>query len=556
MNSGRTCEWSTTGATRRFVVATAIAVVATAAFLPGSGFGSPAAAARLGQMQIPPRLAAAIHARLGAGTIRSGSAARALPPGPNLGIAVALSADGTTALVGAPGVAGNIGAAYIFHATAAGSWSSSATPVATLSKHGLGKDLFGVAVALSADGMTAFVSAPLAGSSSVGAGAIYAFHASAEDAWSSSSTPAATLTANGAALLGFSLALSPDGTTLVAGAPFRNRLAGGAYVFHAASAGAWASTSTPTALLTYGAQSGGDLGVGFAVAISGDGTTVLVSDDGNSGGGDAYLYHAPAETAWASSSTPTAILSHAGSGTDDGLGGAVALSGDGTLALLGASGANSNTGAVDVFHSSGEAAWTSTSTPTAVLTNAAGSTGDGLGDNLAVSTDGTTALVLALGVSGRRGAAYIFRTSDEGAWVSTSAATATLTYGGARAKDLLGIGMLSSDGATALVGAPYVRLQTGAAYVFHASDASSWVSSATPNASLTDDALAACVVPKLKGLKLPVANAALAAGRCSLGRVTKVHSSSKHKKGRVLSQGRKPGRRLAINAKVGLRVGK
>jgi hypothetical protein len=174
---------------------------------------------------------------------------------------------------------------------------------------------------------------------------------------------------------------------------------------------------------------------------------------------------------------------------------------------------------------------------------------------VAVSADGTTALVTAAGVNSNRGAAYIYRVADEGAWASSSAPTATLTDSGGRANDLLAFGVLSADGSTALVGAPGVKLWTGAAKVFHVADESSWASTSTPNATLTDKALAACVVPKLKGLPLRATRRPLEIGRCELGSVTKVLSTSGHK-GRVLSQNRKPGERLAIGAKVSVRVGK
>jgi hypothetical protein len=398
---------------RRLVVVSAIAVVLAAAFLPGSGFGSPAAVVRTTQ-KIPSGLAAAIRARLGAGAIRSASATTA---DPNLGNAVALSGDGTTALVGAPGVGGGNGAAYIFHASDAGSWSSSGKPLVTLTKHGSTPGLFGIVTALSADGTTAVVGAPLAGSALFTPGAIYVFHASSEDAWSSSSTPKAALTVSHSFLLGISLALSPDGTTLVAGAEDTD--AGGAYVFHVASEGAWASTSTPTATLKNAAQSTSDKGAGLAVAISGDGATALVSDDGNPNGGGAYVYHASTENAWTSSSAPTATLRQTGAVKADHLGSAVALSGDGAVALLGARGVNSSTGKVDVFHSSG--AWASTSTPTATLTVAGGATGDSFGENLALSSDGTTALILAPDIHSGTGATYIFRSLGEGAWTSSCA---------------------------------------------------------------------------------------------------------------------------------------
>jgi hypothetical protein len=164
--------------------------------------------------------------------------------------------------------------------------------------------------------------------------------------------------------------------------------------------------------------------------------------------------------------------------------------------------------------------------------------------------------VTAIGANVGRGAAYIFRVASEGAWASSSAPTATLIDSGGRAGDVLGVGTaLSADGATALLGAPEVRFETGAADVFHVSDASSWVSSSTPAAILTDSALNACVVPKLTGLTVPAAKAVLKVRSCRLGKVSRV-VHAKAKKGRVVSQSQKPGSRLAVGAKVAVKIEK
>lgn len=553
---------------RRSLTASAIVVVLAAAFLTGSGVGSSAAAARKAR-RIPAGLANAIHARLGAGAMRSSSAA-SYTIDPWVGFSVAVSEDGTTALVGAPQADGGRGAAYIFHASGAGSWSSSGVPTATLTHKHLWPAAFGSAVAFSAEGTTAFVEAPEFGGKGGSRPAVYVFHVSAEDAWASSSAPTATLTV---ARTAYALASSPDGTTLVVGEPFyltaQAGQPGAAAVFHVSSEDAWASTSTPTATLTNAGQSASDTYAGFSVAISGDGTTVLLSDGLNPDGSGADVYHVSAEDAWTSQSTPTAILSDANRGPDLVFNsGTVALSADGTLAFIGLHGHNSVAGEVDVFHSSGEAAWASTSTPTATLTAGTGAAHALFGWTVAVSGDGTTALVTDSGVNAYRGAAYIFRASGEGAWASSSAPTATLANSGAHANDDFltkyagpsAAAALSTDGATVLVGAPGVDKRTGAADVFNVAESSSWATSSTPNAVLTDTALAACTVPKLKGLKLNSTNYlhsagwALAVARCRLGKVTKVHS--KTKKGRVLVQSPKPGKRLIIGAKVAVRVGK
>jgi beta-lactam-binding protein with PASTA domain len=62
-------------------------------------------------------------------------------------------------------------------------------------------------------------------------------------------------------------------------------------------------------------------------------------------------------------------------------------------------------------------------------------------------------------------------------------------------------------------------------------------------------------VPKLVGLTLKKARGKLLKAHCRLGKVTKKASSAK-KKGRVLSQKPKPGKRLANGAKVKVTIGK
>jgi beta-lactam-binding protein with PASTA domain len=64
-----------------------------------------------------------------------------------------------------------------------------------------------------------------------------------------------------------------------------------------------------------------------------------------------------------------------------------------------------------------------------------------------------------------------------------------------------------------------------------------------------------CVVPKLKGKTLRAAKRALKKAHCSPGKVTKAFSA-KVRKGRVLSQKRRPGKKLAAGSKVKLAVSK
>jgi beta-lactam-binding protein with PASTA domain len=64
---------------------------------------------------------------------------------------------------------------------------------------------------------------------------------------------------------------------------------------------------------------------------------------------------------------------------------------------------------------------------------------------------------------------------------------------------------------------------------------------------------ARCVVPNLKGKTLTQARKLLAAGRCALGRVTRVHSRLA-RAGKIVRQSRAPGTRLPRGTKVNVVV--
>jgi hypothetical protein len=64
-----------------------------------------------------------------------------------------------------------------------------------------------------------------------------------------------------------------------------------------------------------------------------------------------------------------------------------------------------------------------------------------------------------------------------------------------------------------------------------------------------------CFVPNVRGKRLAAAKLALARSHCGTGRVTRV-ASSRAKKGRVVAQSKRPGRRLRAGTKVDLVVGR
>ena len=224
------------------------------------------------------------------------------------------SSDGTTVLGGAPGLGQNV-TGIVFHASAESTWTTVTTPTAVLESTAGGGNNSVNAVALTADGKVSFVTAP--GSNPSGnEGLAAVFTASAESSWSSSTTPAAQLSGPGVAspgpnsALGASVVLSADGTVALAsgsgsGSPF-------IYVFLAPSQESWSSTMVPTAKLIDNTL--GNSGFGHSLALSSDGTTAFV---GTEYVNQVDIFHVSAETAWSTTSTPTAVLTNSASTSGD-----------------------------------------------------------------------------------------------------------------------------------------------------------------------------------------------------------------------------------------------
>jgi uncharacterized repeat protein (TIGR01451 family) len=245
------------------------------------------------------------------------------------GYAVALSADGNTALVGAPGVSSgsrpNDGSAYVFQ-TYSGQWQT--LPVTTLyDANGTACtnlaaetcDFYGAAVALSADGSTAIIGAPNAlgtGATAGNLGEASVFHQLVAGTWAGVTSPVfvyanpnqnpsgTSVNANQAVQnYGSALALSGNGTTLLVGSAQALQASNGLYsgVIDSYSCNFSASpncVNTPAEVLnTLLGVGSGDL-FGSAIAMSTDGTVVLVGAPktpsgaaGNSGA--AYVFGAP-----------------------------------------------------------------------------------------------------------------------------------------------------------------------------------------------------------------------------------------------------------------------
>ena len=329
-------------------------------------------------------------------------------------------------------------------------WAATAIPQARLEIAG------GPRVsALSSDGRVAVVGDPRG---------VYLFRASFEGSWNSFSRPTARLRLPHTALVNLTaVATSSDGTTVLVATGAVGNNPSAVYVFHVSSPRAWASPVTPTAKLTNAAD---PTGFGSGVALSSDGTTALAGDLGG-----ADVFHVATAASWRDSSRPTATLVADPVGAEaGGLSIAVALSADGTTALIGATSLGTFFGAAYVFRAAAADAWVSSTTPDAVLTDGpAGLFGDGFGGAVALSPDGMTALVGAPNLAlGPAGAAYFFHVRSPDAWTSTANPDAMAgQHGSRKSGKVLGWSVALSEEGTALVGDPSVLGKAGAADVFH-----------------------------------------------------------------------------------------
>ena len=305
---------------------------------------------------------------------------------------LAVSGDGSTALVGAPPKDAFPGAAYVFARSGTG-WIQQQKLAPSDNANSLA---FGYSVALSSDGSTAVVGAFGKDSN---AGAVYVFRRSGV-VW----TELYTLTAPDRAAgdnFGRYLALSGDGRTALVGVPNKDSQAGAAYVFK----GVGTDFSELHKLIA--SDKAAFDSFGLSVALSSDGTTALVGSRKNFGA--AYVFTLSG-TDWAQQQILTAPD---GAAAEDNFGHSVALSGDGKYALVGAPGINSLQGAAYVFTRS-DNGWAKQQK----LTESDPRRFANFGQAVALSSDGSEALVGAPGFPpyNTAEAAYLYARTSEN-WV-------------------------------------------------------------------------------------------------------------------------------------------
>jgi hypothetical protein len=391
------------------------------------------------------------------------------------GFSVALSADGNIAIVGGPFDNSSAGAAWVF-SQSGGVWTQQGSK--QVGAGAVGSAEQGSSVALSADGSTAIVGGPN-DNSEEGA------------AWVSSLTGNVKLPlgtgAVGNAFQGWSVALSADGNTAILGGLFDDADAGSVWIF-TQSGGVW----TQQGAKLFGLGAVGKASQGYSVALSADGNTAVVGGPNDNSDAGATWVFTRSSGVWTPGGTKLPLGTGAVGAAEQGY--SVALSADGNTAIVGGPDDNSLAGAAWVFTRSGSV-WTQQG-PKLFGTGAVGAASQGT--SVALSADGNIAIVGGPLDHSIVGAAWVFTRSGGGVWTQHGS---KLVGSGAAGTSSQGASVaLSADGTTAIVGGPTDNGATGAAWVFTSPSHIAGSLTATP----TSGAAPLAVAFRANGLPLPM----------------------------------------------------
>lgn len=392
------------------------------------------------------------------------------------GTDVAISRDGTHCIVGGPKhdfpglpLDDDIGLALVYARNTTGEWAHQATlvPNATYSDDDM---RYGYSVALSEDGSCAVVSALYEDSQQ---GAAYIWER-AGVSWTMSVRLVAAVRENDA-LFGASVAVSDDCSVVAVGAYGNAVVLGAVHVFERSASGSWTGDETATVVTPAAGTVGGDL-FGYHVRLAGDASRMLVtsgyfSAEGpfGAGAGAVFEFTRNGNGDW----SEAARILETGRVNVEGLRFGFSLAADltasrivvGTLPTVAFP---TGTASVLSRHNTSEP-WTVEARLEEVLPAGVLRAGDFFGSSAAVSSDGSRVLVGAEaqdnGGEPRGGRVYVFDVDEHAVWrhVVTLSADAEP---GASGEDLFGARLsISADASVAIVAA-YKFNGSGAAFGF------------------------------------------------------------------------------------------
>jgi hypothetical protein len=386
-----------------------------------------------------------------------------------LGSSVSMSGNGNFMIAGAPygtylSKSSGIIMSYYYDA-ASFSWKTGQIVFSSDAANG---DLFGWSVAQSADGSIAVVGAYGAPTGTANNGQVYVFKRSSTGSY----TQQAIIKVTGSIWLGYSVDISDDGTTIIAGAPSTARNKGTAYVFKLTGAD-WTGTYTTTEI---SAGLTGD-NYGWSVALNAAGTRAVIGaplteKPGMTNAGVAYVWY-NSGSAWSNTYTLTPADAKAGSW----FGWSVAMNGVGDRVVVGSQLADSvsisDTGAAYIFGQLSAMApgqWTEISKIMPAILDPSGN----YGWSVAMNAAGDRVIVGAVdtdlpGGYALGGAAYVHSyNAAKGRWetlpLTASNKTSSMNFGSAVSCD--SAGLVFAVGARGSKGVTQNTANAGTVYIF------------------------------------------------------------------------------------------
>jgi hypothetical protein len=305
----------------------------------------------------------------------------------HFGAAVAVDGLGQTIVVGAPKDAGGVGAAWAF-ALSNGTWSQQGKLLGGAGETGAGE--FGASVAVATGGAVALVGAPM---SDAGEGQVFTFYY--EAVWYLQQHMPRT-GVSGAAHFGASVAIDANASAALVGAPNAGSGNGAIYpyTYFGLESPYWIEQPAITS-----PAAGSRFGASVTMSRGGE-YDVAGAPLANGGEGAAYVYRP--------NGMQQAVLADPARSAGGNFGASVAVASYFTLnqLVVGAPGENSGAGAAYAFDTSGGTDW---STPGVALTpERTLAAGDAYGASVAVAEDGSSAINGSPGTSAADGAATIF----------------------------------------------------------------------------------------------------------------------------------------------------
>ncbi|MFZ4796279.1 MAG: PKD domain-containing protein [Bacteroidia bacterium] len=308
------------------------------------------------------------------------------------GFSVSISADGNTAIIGAPWDSLSKGAAWIY-SRSGGVWSQQGNKL--VGTGSIGQSNQGFSVSLSADGNTAIIGGKNDNNNGQGAAWIFT---RIGGVWSQQGSKLVGNGNSGQAQQGISVCLSADGNTAIVGGSNDNSAIGAAWVY-TRNGGAWSQQGSKLVGTGYL----GNPNQGNSVSLSADGNTAILGGFGdNTNIGAAWIF-SRIGLVWNQQGSKLVGTNNIGSSYQ---GFSASLTADGNTAIVGGSGDNNSQGAAWLFTRNG----TSWSQQGNKLVGTGGTSTVGQGNSVCISANGNTAIIGGDYDNNFQGAAWVFTT--------------------------------------------------------------------------------------------------------------------------------------------------